>query len=65
MSVSRTNWTVAGPNPAASIRTALPNATLPCVGFAGGYRVELEHLSFVGRVGADLDVEAGRKAAED
>ncbi len=40
-----------GPEVGLSLRTRLPDAALPCMGVAGGYRVDLEHLSFVGRVG--------------
>jgi hypothetical protein len=40
-----------GPELGVSARTELPNAAAPCLGFAGGYRVEFEHLSAVARVG--------------
>jgi hypothetical protein len=35
-----------------TVRTRLPNAGRPCVGFAAGYRLELHDLGFVARLGA-------------
>lgn len=40
-----------GPELGATVRSRLPNAELPCFGAFGGYRVELEPVTLVGRLG--------------
>jgi hypothetical protein len=40
-----------GPELGATVHSSLSGAETPCVGIVGGYRVELEHLTFDGRLG--------------